>query len=155
MPGHRIFIILENPKERIEYVQMLEGMGLLVDAVPDGSRALEFMAAKKPDVVLADDTTPEFSSMDFLSNALEILPTCKTIILAPEPRVDHAVNLMRAGALDYLIKPVDRRQIELSIRRALVMGKKQAEPREKDLGPSGKKNKNLVINQALSIKYSL
>jgi len=39
MPGHRIFIILENPKERMEYVRFFEDLGFLVDATPDGSNA--------------------------------------------------------------------------------------------------------------------
>nr|WP_022664727.1 sigma-54 dependent transcriptional regulator [Desulfospira joergensenii] len=145
MPGHRIFIILENPKERMEYVEMFEGLGFLVDAVPEGSRAAEYLVEKKPDVVIADDATPEFSSIDFLKKNIEILPSCKTIILSPEPQVDHAVNLMKTGALDYLIKPVDRRQIELSVRRALVLGKREETTGEQGKKTPGSKRKKLVI----------
>ncbi len=140
MPGHRIFIILEDPKERIRFTEMFEGLGFLVDAVPEGSRAIEYLTENKPDVVLADETTPDFFAIEFLKQSVKLLPDCRTIILTSHPEVDHAVNLIKTGALDYLIKPVDIRQIELSVRRALLMGKKTEAPREK-----GKKKKTLDI----------
>ncbi len=136
MPGHRIFIILEDPKERIRFTEMFEGLGFLVDAVPEGSQAIEYLTENKPDVVLADETTPDFFAIEFLKQSIKLLPDCRTIILTSHPEVDHAVNLIKTGALDYLIKPVDIRQIELSVRRALLMGKKNEDPREK-----GKKKK--------------
>ncbi|MBU3952795.1 MAG: sigma-54 dependent transcriptional regulator, partial [Proteobacteria bacterium] len=120
MPGHRIFIILENPKERMAYVGLFEDLGFLVDAVPDGTTALEYLVENKPDIVIADDTTPGFPAIEFLKTIADTQLDCKTIIITPEPVVDYAVNLMRHGAMDYLVKPVDLRQLELSARRALL-----------------------------------
>ncbi len=121
MPGNRIFIILENSKERMGYVRLFEDLGFLVDAVPDGSAALEYLIQNKPDIVIADDTTPSFCAIAFLKKAAECRQNCKTIIITPEPVVDYAVSLMKYGAMDYLIKPVDLRQLELSARRALLV----------------------------------
>ena len=121
MPGQRLFLIIENPKERMIYTDLFEGMGFLVDAVPEGSGALSHLLAQKPEVVVADDATPGFSALDFLKQAADCdagLP--KTIILTPEPVVDHAVSLMQHGAMDYLIKPVDPRQLELSVKKSLA-----------------------------------
>ena len=103
------------------YTDLFEGMGFLVDAVPEGSGALSHLLAQKPEVVVADDATPGFSALDFLKQAADCdagLP--KTIILTPEPVVDHAVSLMQHGAMDYLIKPVDPRQLELSVKKSLA-----------------------------------
>jgi DNA-binding NtrC family response regulator len=132
MPGHRIFIIMENPKERMAYVRLFEDLGFLVDAVPDGGGALEFLTQGKPDIVIADDATPGFLAIDFLKEIAENQLDCKTIIITPEPVVDYAVSLMKYGAMDYLIKPVDLRQLELSARRALLAKRvKKAEKAEK------------------------
>ena len=57
MPGHKIFIILENSKERMAYVRLFEDLGFLVDAVPEGASALEYLIQNKPDIVIADDAT--------------------------------------------------------------------------------------------------
>jgi len=120
MPGHRIFIILENPKERMEYVRFFEGLGFLVDATPDGSEALSYLIENKPDMVLADIGTPSFCASEFLKTIEQTKILCQTIILTAEPVVEHAVNLMKLGALDYLIKPLEMEQLELSVKRAML-----------------------------------
>ena len=129
MPGHRIFIILENPKERMEYVRFFENLGFLVDATPDGSKALPYLVEKKPDMVIADVGTPSFCASKFLKTIQDAKLLCQTIILTADPVVEHAVNLMKLGALDYLIKPVEIKQIELSAKRALLTLEPKASPK--------------------------
>ncbi|MEH0019874.1 MAG: sigma-54 dependent transcriptional regulator [Desulfobacter sp.] len=138
MPGQRILLIIENPKERMTCVSLLEGLGFLVDAVPEGTGALACLAENKPAVVVADDTTPEFSAVEFLKQVAESGLPSKTVIITPEPVVDYAVSLMKYGAVDYLIKPVDDRQLELSIRRALMMAAPETPAQEKKTAPSKK-----------------
>lgn len=121
MSGQRLFLIIENPKERMTYTDLLEGMGFLVDAVPEGSDALSHLLAQKPAVVVADDGTPGFSALDFLKQAADSdagIP--KTIILTQDPVMEYAVSLIQHGAMDYLIKPVDPRQLELSVKKSLA-----------------------------------
>lgn len=131
MPGQRIFIIMENPKERMAYVSKFEDLGFMVDSVPDGALALEYLGDKKPDIVIADDSTPGFQAVKFLKTIAESQLDCKTIIITPEPIVDYAVSLMKYGAMDYLIKPIDRLQLELSVKRALLSKKTAQKPGEK------------------------
>ncbi|RLB89684.1 MAG: sigma-54-dependent Fis family transcriptional regulator [Deltaproteobacteria bacterium] len=145
MPGHRIFIILENSKERMAYVRLFEDLGFLVDAVPDGASALEYLIQNKPDIVIADDTTPNFCAIAFLKKAADSQQNCKTIIITPEPVVDYAVSLMKYGAMDYLIKPVDLRQLELSARRALLVSAPGKEIEEE--GVPNKKQHVTIITQ--------
>jgi len=121
VPGQRLFLIIENPKERMTYTDLFEAMGFLVDAVPEGSDALAHLLAQKPAVVVADDGTPGFSALDFLKQAAASdTGVPKTIILTPDPVMDYAVSLIQHGAMDYLIKPVDPKQLELSVKKSLV-----------------------------------
>jgi two-component system response regulator FlrC len=129
MSGQRLFLIIENPKERMTYTDLLEGMGFLVDAVPEGSDALTHLLAQKPAVVVADDGTPGFSALDFLKQAADSdagIP--KTIILTQDPVMEYAVSLIQHGAMDYLIKPVDPRQLELSVKKSLAASIASAPP---------------------------
>ncbi|MCK5164480.1 MAG: sigma-54-dependent Fis family transcriptional regulator [Desulfobacula sp.] len=142
MPGHRIFIILENPKERMEYVRFFEDLGFLVDATPDGSNALSYLIETKPDMVIADVATPGFFAIEFLKKVDEAKLLCQTIILASEPVVEHAVNLMRLGALDYLIKPVEMEQLELIAKRVLVASKQK--PPSTQTSPSSRKKVKII-----------
>jgi two-component system response regulator FlrC len=119
--GQRLFLIIENPKERMTYTDLLEGMGFLVDAVPEGSDALTHLLAQKPAVVVADDGTPGFSALDFLKQTTDSdAGVPKTIILTQDPVMEYAVSLIQHGAMDYLIKPVDPRQLELSVKKSLA-----------------------------------
>ncbi|WDP89817.1 MAG: sigma-54-dependent Fis family transcriptional regulator [Desulfobacter sp.] len=154
MPGQRVFLIIENPKDRMNYTALLEGLGFLVDAVPDGGSASALLNENKPRIVVADDATPDFSALEFLKAADAAHPQCRTIIITPEPDVDYAVALMKAGAVDYLIKPVDPRQLELSVRKALTMGGAEAAPaREKK--SSQKKKKVRIITSDTKMKQLL
>jgi two-component system response regulator FlrC len=130
MPGHRIFIILENPKERMEYVRFFEDLGFSVDAVPDGSDALSYLIEKSPDMVIADVATPGFSATDFLKKVVKANLSCQTLLLATDPVVEHAVHLMKLGALDYLVKPVEMAQLELSAKRALAVARQKSSPKQ-------------------------
>ncbi len=103
------------------YTDLFEGMGFLVDAVPEGSSTLNYLEEQKPAVVVADEATPGFNAVDFLKQASEKpggLP--KTIIITADPVVEYAVSLIQHGAMDYLIKPVDLRQLELSVKKSLA-----------------------------------
>jgi len=103
------------------YTDLFEGMGFLVDAVPEGSDAFDHLISQKPEVVVADDGTPGFSALAFLRQAADSdIGVPKTIILTSDPVVDYAVSLIQHGAMDYLIKPVDPRQLELSVKKSLA-----------------------------------
>ena len=141
MAGHRIFIILESPKERMEYVRFFEELGFLVDAVPDGSNILPAIIEKKTALVIADLATPGFSASDFLKSITRENILCQTVLLSEEPVMDHALNLMALGAMDYLIKPVKLEQLELCAKRAVTMILRK----QKIKKPDRKKNKSVEI----------
>ncbi|MBU1345113.1 MAG: sigma-54 dependent transcriptional regulator [Proteobacteria bacterium] len=142
MPGHRIFIILENPKERMEYVRFFEDLGFLVDFTPDGSDVLRYLIEKKTDVVIADVATPGFSAIEFLKKVDEAHILCQTILLAADPVVEHAVNLMKLGALDYLIKPLEIEQLDLCVKRALSVSRQILSSQQ--VSPSRKKKVKII-----------
>ncbi len=149
MPGHRIFIILENTKERIAYVRFFEDLGFLVDAIPDGTQALSYLMEKNPDIVIADLATPGFQVIEFLETINEVKILCQTIILTSEPVVEDAVTLMKLGVLDYFVKPVDQEQLELSAKRALMVSKQQVFSKLSDKSLRKKKTKIITRNSGV------
>jgi DNA-binding NtrC family response regulator len=125
MPGHRIFIIIENPKDRMEYVRFFEELGFLVDTTPDGTHAIPHLVENRPAFAIADVDTPDFSAKTFLETIQENNIPCHTVFVSNEPVVEHAVNLMKLGALDYLIKPVPLEVLELTLKRAQNLAQKE------------------------------
>ncbi len=153
MPGHRILIILENTKERMEYVRFFEDRGFLVDAVPDGSRAFSYIVETKPDVVIADVAAPDFLAVEFLKKISGTKSLCQSVFLASEPVIEYAVKLMKLGALDYLIRPVDLEQLELIVNRALIVSNQHKSLRPKGLSSPKKKVK--IITRDKRVKELL
>ncbi len=109
----------------MEYVRFFESLGFLVDATPDGSEVLSEIVEKKAALVIADMSTPGFSAIEFLKQVDRRKVECQTIFLSAEPVVEHAVNLMKLGAMDYLVKPVALEQLELCAKRALTLSEKK------------------------------
>ena len=141
MPGHRIFIVLENPKERIAYVRFFEDSGFLVDATPDGADAIPYLLENKPVLTIADIATPGFSASAFLTRVNQAGVKSQTIIISKDPVVEHAVSLMKLGALDYLVKPVDLEQLALCAKRAVQISK----PPKETLPAAASRRKSVKI----------
>ncbi|MFO7753269.1 MAG: sigma-54 dependent transcriptional regulator [Desulfobacteraceae bacterium] len=127
MVGHRVLILQENPKERMEYTRIAESMGFHAEALPDGSKAVKSCLKVEPDMVIADMALPDFSPFEFLQSVKNESPSCEILFLSADPVVEDAVEVVRQGALDYLIKPVEKEQIELYLKK-VVSKKKSLEP---------------------------
>ncbi|MCD4743015.1 MAG: sigma-54 dependent transcriptional regulator [Desulfobacteraceae bacterium] len=122
MPGQRVLIIQESPKKRIEYTKLIENLGFMVDVLPDGSEAEAVLSKIEPTLVIADTSTPIFSPVDFLKKVNKIDILCQVLFISPQPVFEDAVELMKHGALDYLIDPVGKEQIEFYLQKVIVKG---------------------------------
>lgn len=82
--------------------------GWEVDAqARDGVEALERAKQFLPDVVLTDIMMPHVNGLDFLENMLGILPDVKLLVLSGYDQFEYAVQALRLGVSDYLLKPLD------------------------------------------------
>ncbi len=98
---------------------MLEREGYQVDAVLSGKEALEKIAQDPPHVVLADLRMPEMDGIELLTRIKEEDPRIAVIIMTAYGSLESAVEAMRKGAFDYVMKPFQIEEIKLVIKRAL------------------------------------
>ena len=98
----------------------MEDFGFRVDAVADGSSAIAAIGNRDYILMVADVQTPGFSPMDFLKEARFRSPEARILFLADHPLVEEAVALMKAGAHDFIVKPINSSQLELFAKGALV-----------------------------------
>ena len=117
MPGQKILIIGENPRERMEFSSILENLGFEVSLAPGGDDAESFISKLDFDMILADFTTPDFFPIDFLRKIKAQNPATELLFVSDRPRVEDAVEAMKEGAIDFLIKPINPEQLELSAKR--------------------------------------
>jgi len=97
----------------------LGGRGFQVTSAHDAASGLGAFARQPAEVVLLDQMLPDARGSDLCEAFLEINERTKIIFITAHPSFDHAVDAIKKGAFDYLTKPVDLREIELGIRRAL------------------------------------
>lgn len=94
--------------------------GLEVVLASSPAEARERLAAEGPfDVVLTDVRMPGGTGIELLAHIRETDPDVAVIVMTGFGSVEDAVNAMKAGAVDYLIKPVERAQLYVVVDRAL------------------------------------
>ncbi|MGD8611451.1 MAG: FAD-dependent oxidoreductase [Desulfobacterales bacterium] len=87
--------------------EWLQEEGFSVDMAASGPEALERMTKQAYQLMLLDIKMPEMDGVEVLQKAKEILPELNVIMMTAYATVETAVEAMKIGALDYLIKPFD------------------------------------------------
>ncbi|MGK4000908.1 sigma-54-dependent transcriptional regulator [Sorangium sp. So ce1024] len=115
----RVLVVDDEASARSGLEKLLRQEGYAVDAAGDGAEALEIAAERPPDVVVTDLKMPKMDGMALLGKLREQDPSLPVLVVTAFGDVTSAVQAMRAGAEDYLTKPVDFDALLLSIERAL------------------------------------
>jgi len=108
--GRKSFRILVADDELIvrdSLKEWLEDDGFSVETAASGDEALKKIAAGGCDLLLADIKMPGMDGVELLRRTREVFPDVSVIMITAYATVDTAVEAMKTGALDYLIKPFD------------------------------------------------
>ncbi|SMC27236.1 DNA-binding transcriptional response regulator, NtrC family, contains REC, AAA-type ATPase, and a Fis-type DNA-binding domains [Desulfacinum hydrothermale DSM 13146] len=90
-----------------------------VEEAETGAQGLEKAVATEPDLVLLDIGLPDESGLDLLERLKGLRPSPTVVMVTAYEQVRDVVEAMRKGAFDYLVKPVDLEEFELTVRHAL------------------------------------
>ncbi|WP_437935069.1 sigma-54-dependent transcriptional regulator [Sorangium sp. So ce341] len=125
--GARVLVVDDEASARSGLEKLLRQEGYAVDAAADGAAALEVAAERPPDVVVTDLKMPRMDGVTLLGKLREQDPALPVIVVTAFGDVSSAVQAMRAGAEDYLTKPVDFDALLVSLERALERSALRAE----------------------------
>jgi DNA-binding NtrC family response regulator len=118
----RTLLIAEDENVlRESLAELFRGEGFEVVDVANGRAAQEVLLARSVDVVLTDMRMPEVDGTALLAHIQKICPETPVIVLTAFGTVESAVAAMRAGAVDYLLKPMDFNEVLEKVRRALEL----------------------------------
>jgi DNA-binding NtrC family response regulator len=98
-----------------------------VVTVEDSRQVMPFLEGRGAAAVVIDLTMPHLSGRELLPRLKERYPEVPVIVMTGRNEVEVAVECMRAGAFDYLVKPVEPARFVSSIRRALEVRSLQEE----------------------------
>jgi len=114
-------LLVEDDEILAGVVQELLGELGRVDWTADAEHAVERVGAQRYDLVVADIQLPGMSGIDFVRTLTERQPELATLILSAAASFDSAVQALRAGADDYMAKPVDPAELLAKARELIQL----------------------------------
>ena len=113
----KILIVDDEANIRINLEAILRDQGHSVESVDSGEKALMIMRRVTPEILLTDVRMEGMSGIDLLGKTREYFPSVTVLLMTAYASVDTAVNVMRMGAHDYIVKPFTPDQISHAIQR--------------------------------------
>jgi len=125
-----ILIVEDEPFQREMLRDHLLREGHRVREAEDGDKALELLKGNAFDLLLLDYRMAGMNGIEVLKEARRLCPDVEAILITAYGAIETAVEAMKAGAADYLTKPIDLDELSLLIER---IGKHRTLVRENDL----------------------
>lgn len=133
-----ILVIEDEEAERISLVGVLESAGYTVDGAENGVKALELVKKQFFDVLIVDYKLPDIDGIDLIKQILQISRDSVPILATGYSSLEVAVESMRIGAHDYMIKPVNIEELKKNIDSIII---------ERDELTKGRKNLPEVVKR--------
>jgi signal transduction histidine kinase len=125
--GARVLLVEDNPDLRDYLRGVLVRQGWDVDAVSDGSAALERLEARRPDLVLADVMMPGIDGFELMRRVKARLRGVPVILLSARAGEEAVAEGISQGADDYLVKPFSARELVARVSSRLEVSMARAE----------------------------
>ena len=125
-----LLVVDDEPQMLIAVNETIRRLGYGVTTAGSGMEALRRLKEKYYGLVITDMRMPEVSGLDLLRRIKNLAPQTPVVLLTAYGTVQNAVDAMREGAFDYLLKPFDAEALENVVRRALESRKKEKASRD-------------------------
>ena len=129
--NRRANILIADDEHSIRFVlrEALEAEGHTVEEVGDGDRALELLSTGRFDVAFLDIRMPGLSGLELLDRLRASGSETAAVVITAESTMENAVQAMKRGALDYLVKPFSLADVAALAEKSLATRKLQREVR--------------------------
>ncbi|MBW2709445.1 MAG: sigma-54-dependent Fis family transcriptional regulator [Deltaproteobacteria bacterium] len=118
MDAHSILIVGDKPDMRKALIHALDGAGYSVETASSGFEALEKLKKNECSLVITDAVMAQMSGFEVLEKIKKISSEVPVILITADGSVDNAVEAMKKGAADYILRPFSHEIIQLAVRRA-------------------------------------
>ncbi len=119
-PSHPVLIVDDEPLALQSFEMALRAAGIdNIISMPDSREVLPFLQSHPVEVVILDLWMPHVSGEKILRSLVEDHPSIPIIIVTGVDEVDTAVRCMKAGAFDYMVKPIEKSHLGAVVARAI------------------------------------
>lgn len=125
----RVLVVEDAASQRLVLEKQVASLGYAVDAASDGRDALEQLRGQRPQIVITDWVMPGVDGIELcrIARASDWGRLLYIIILTAHGDESRLIEALDAGANDYLIKPVNPRELQARLRAATRVVELQAE----------------------------
>ncbi|MCG6919119.1 MAG: sigma-54 dependent transcriptional regulator [Deltaproteobacteria bacterium] len=113
----RILVVDDEPMVCLSLCNWLQEENYFARAVEDGPKAVNAVREENWDIILLDLRMPGMDGMEVLKKIKEIAPQSVVIMMTAYASIPSAVEAMKEGAYDYIVKPLDVEQLTLMLKR--------------------------------------
>lgn len=118
LPPHLLIVDDEaSLREMLEI--MFSAEGYVVDVAPDGAQAIDQLQLQAYDLILTDMRMPGADGLQLLEQVKQLHPETLVILMTAYSTTAQAVEAMKLGAYDYIVKPFNNEDIRLTIKKAI------------------------------------
>ena len=115
----RLLVVDDEPNIQFTIAETIGSPDLEIIAVGTARAGIDAVRSSRPDAVLLDVRLPDLSGLEAFLQIREIDPRIPVVIMTAFTTTDTAIEAMRRGALEYLVKPVDLARLREVVERAL------------------------------------
>ncbi len=115
----RVLVVDDEGAIRYSVSKTLQRIGYEVDEAASGEEALDMMGKREYDVILTDIRMPGLTGVELLKRIKDVSPDGIVILMTGYASLGTAVESLRLGAHDYLIKPSSSQDIRQSVARGI------------------------------------
>jgi putative nucleotidyltransferase with HDIG domain len=112
-------LIVDDEEEIRDVLSELLGEDYDCQSVASAEEALARLHATRVDVIVSDINMEGMSGLEMIPHVARVSPDTTVILVSGAQTVENAIEALRAGAFDYVMKPFDLRHVEAAVRRAL------------------------------------
>jgi DNA-binding NtrC family response regulator len=117
--GARVLVVEDEAYVRDSLVELLRARGYTVEGASGVNEGLRVLERSPVDVVLTDLKMPGLTGLDLIERVQATSPGVPVLVLTGHGSIATAVECLKAGAADFILKPADPQALEVAIERAL------------------------------------
>ncbi len=150
-----LLIVDDEPRFREVFSMLLADLDAEIATAGGGEEALALARSRRPDLVLTDLAMPGMDGMGLLKAIREEMTDVPVVVATAFGSIESAVSAMRAGAFDYVTKPVEEETLLLTVRKGLTFAGVLAENRALRRELEGRYDFHQLIGEAPEMMKAL
>ena len=121
MERNQILVVDDEGSMRLALSEALRRGGYAVDTASDGFEALQKFRREQFHMVITDVKMPKMSGLEVLKEIKRVSPRTPVIMVTAYGTIQNAVDAMKEGASDYILKPFSYEDLESAVKRVMMM----------------------------------